>query len=112
MALKNQAKEVIFLPKNYKTSHVPVFFNSTIVNPIQMGIFRATHGWGEGKKAILPKICHTYPITMKLGTVIPYLKKTQKITESRDTPSEFWGQQHFFYQRLANFVLSRNTDIN
>ena len=24
----------------------------------------------------LPKICHTYPTMMKLGTVIPYLKKT------------------------------------
>ena len=23
----------------------------------------------------LPKICHTYPTMMKLGTVIPYLKK-------------------------------------
>ena len=26
-----------------------------------------------------PKICHTYPIIMSLGTVIPYLKKIQKI---------------------------------
>ena len=26
------------------------------------------------KKAPLPRICHTYPATMKLGTVIPYLK--------------------------------------
>ena len=55
-----------------------------------MGIFRATHEWGEGKNAILPKICHIYPAMMKLGIVIPYLKKTQKITESRDAPSEFW----------------------
>ena len=42
-------------------------------------------GWGGGKKAPLPKICHTYPTMMKLGTVIPYLKKIQKIYESRDT---------------------------
>ena len=45
---------------------------------------------GEGgacKKAPpLPKICHTYPTMMKLGTVIPYLKKIPKICESRDTP--------------------------
>ena len=34
-------------------------------------------------------ICHTYPTMMKLGTVIPYLKKIQKIYESRDTPLEF-----------------------
>ena len=53
-------------------------------NPIQMGIFGAAHGW-----APLPKICHTYPTMMKLGRVIPYLKKIQKIYESRDTLLEF-----------------------
>ena len=31
-------------------------------------------GGGGGKKAPLPKICHTYPTMMKLGTVKPYLK--------------------------------------
>ena len=52
---------------------------------------------GESKKALpLPKICHTYPTMMKLGTVIPYLKKIQKIYESRDTPLEFYWHQHFF----------------
>ena len=30
------------------------------------------------KKLTLPKICHTYPAMMKLGTVIPYLKKILK----------------------------------
>ena len=35
-----------------------------------------------------PKICHTYPAMMKLGTVIPYLKKIQKIYESHDTSRE------------------------
>ena len=57
-----------------------------------MGFFGAAHGWGEwggDKKAPLPKICHTYPTMMKLGTVIPYPKKIQKIYESRDTPLEF-----------------------
>ena len=34
---------------------------------------------GRGKKAPLPKICHTYPTKMKLGTAIPYLRKTQEI---------------------------------
>ena len=33
---------------------------------------------GGSKKAPLPKICHTYPTMMKLGTVISYLKKIQK----------------------------------
>ena len=43
---------------------------------------------GGGKKAPLPKICHRYPAMMKLGTVIPYLKKIQKIYESRDAALE------------------------
>ena len=53
-----------------------------------MGIFGAAHGWGR-QKGPFPKICHTYPIIMKLGTVIPYLKAIEKIYESRDTPPEF-----------------------
>ena len=40
-----------------------------------MGFFGAAHGRGGGQKAPLPKICHTFPTMMKLGTVIPYLKK-------------------------------------
>ena len=52
--------------------------------------FGATQGCGEGGKKIpLTKICHTYPITMKLGTVIIYQKKIQKIYESCDTALEF-----------------------
>ena len=54
-----------------------------------MGFFRAAHGWGVGKKAPLPKICHTYPTMLNFGTVIPYLKKIQNTYESRDTPCEF-----------------------
>ena len=46
--------------------------------------------------APLPKICHTYPTTMKLDTVIPYLRKIQKIYKSRDTSLEFCWHQHFF----------------
>ena len=61
-----------------------------------MGFFWAAHGWwwlGAGgvgaKKAPLPKICHTFSIMMKRGTVIPDPKKIQNIYESRDTPLEF-----------------------
>ena len=54
--------------------------------------FGATQGWGEGgPKVLLPKICHTYPVMMKLGTVIIYQKKIQKIYESCDTALEFCG---------------------
>ena len=53
-----------------------------------MALFGAAHGWGR-KKATHPKIYHTNPIMMKLGTVIPYPKKIQKIYEPRDTLFEF-----------------------
>ena len=59
-------------------------------NPIQDGPFwDCTRIWGGGEdKKNLPKICHTY-LTMKLGTVIVYLKKIQKIYESRVKPLDF-----------------------
>ena len=60
------------------------------INSIQDGHFRGCSRMGRGaKRPPLPKICHTYPTMMKLGIVIPYLKKTQKIYESRDTPPDF-----------------------
>ena len=52
----------------------------------KMGVFGAAHGWGGGP---LPKIRHTYPIMMKLGIVISYLRKIQKMYKSRDTSLEF-----------------------
>ena len=61
-----------------------------------MGFFEAAHGWEEPKRLPLPKICHAYPTMMRLGTVILYLRKIQKIYESRDTPFEFCRHYHFF----------------
>ena len=63
---------------------------NSALNPIKDGHFWGCSrmGW-RGKKAPLPKICHTYPTIMKLGTVIPYPKKIQKIYESRDTHLDF-----------------------
>ena len=58
------------------------------LHPIQDGPFRDC-SWMGSKKAHLPKICHTHPIMMKLGTVIPYLMKIQKIYELGDTHFEF-----------------------
>ena len=68
------------------------------INPVQDGPFRCCSqmGVGVGQKAPLPKICHTYPTMMKLGTVIPYLRKIQKMYKSRDTSLEFCWHQHFF----------------
>ena len=64
-----------------------------------MGIFESAHEWrggGGAKSPPVPKICHTYPTMIKLGTVIPYLKKIQKTYESRGAPSEVCQHQHFF----------------
>ena len=57
----------------------------------RMVLFRAAHGWPPKKaqKGPLPKICHTYPTMMKLGTILPYIKEIHKIYKSRDTPLEF-----------------------
>ena len=66
---------------------IEIFFTKELTL-FRMGFFGVAHGWG-GKKASLLVICHTYPKMMKLGTIIPYPKKIQKIYESRDTPLEF-----------------------
>ena len=60
---------------------------SFLFNPIQDRHFRGCSQVGRkgGKETLLPKICHTYPTFMKLGIVIPYLKKIQRIYKLRDT---------------------------
>ena len=55
----------------------------------RMGFFEAAHRWAMAKRRPVQKICHTYPAIKKLGTIIPYPKKIQKIYESRDTTFEF-----------------------
>ena len=56
--------------------------NSDFFSPIQHEHFRGCscmRSWdGVGQKGPFPKICHTYPQLMKLGTVILYLKKIKK----------------------------------
>ena len=57
-----------------------------------MGFFRAAYGLRGGGVvflAPLPKIRQTYPTMMKLGTVIPCLRKIQKMYKSRDASLEF-----------------------
>ena len=62
-----------------------------------MGFFGDAHGGGGGAFwPTLPEICHAYPTMIKLGTVIPYLRKTQNIYKSRDKSLEFCWHQHFF----------------
>ena len=71
-----------------------------------MGFFGAAYEWGrEGQKvAPLPKICHTYLSMMKLGTVIPYLKKIKKNVVPLTSA--------IFHRKSANFAISRNTCID
>ena len=60
------------------------FPGNLALNSIQNGHFRGCWRMGERvKKAPLPNICHTYSTIF--GTVIPYLKKIQKIYKARDT---------------------------
>ena len=58
---------------------------------------------GSGvKKDLLPNICHTYPTMMKVGTVIPFLKKIQKKYKLFGRPVEFYRHQHFSSE-IGNF---------
>ena len=63
-----------------------------------MGFFGAAH-----------KICHTYPITMKLDAVILYPKKIQKYM-NHVTHSLNSADINNFHRKSANIAISRNTD--
>ena len=56
-----------------------------------------------GPKSPLPKICDTYSTMMKLGTVIPYLKKIPKVYEPRDTPLESSLDINNFSPEISKF---------
>ena len=89
-------KHIQTIGRLLRTNCLSVFdhFVELVLNPIQDGLFRGYSRMG-GKKVPHPKICHT-SCTMKLGIIIPYLKKIQKIYESLDTFLEFCWHQHFF----------------
>ena len=77
-----------------------------------MGFFGAAHGWGgRAKRLSLPKICHTYPTVMKLGTVIPYPKRSKKYMNLVTLPLSS-AEISIFHRKSANFAISRNTDID
>ena len=60
------------------------------VNPIQDELFQGCSQMkGDLKRPTFPITDHIYHTMIKLSTVIPYLKKTQKLYESRDTTLEF-----------------------
>ena len=70
-------------------------------NPIQDGLFwSCLRIWGRGFLAPVPKICHTYPTMMKFGTVVTWHTPWLLLTST------------FFHRKSANFVISKNTDID
>ena len=88
---------------NTKQSQMKIIFPFYTVLQVftvfRMGLFGAAHIW-EG----LFKVCHTYLILMKIGTVIPYLKNIWKIHKSRDKPLEFCWHKHFFSENQQFLV--------
>ena len=59
------------------------------LNPIQDGLLWGCSQMGGGAKRPPSLKYVTYHTVMKLGTVIPHLKMTQKTNESRDTHLDF-----------------------
>ena len=55
-----------------------------------------------GGRSPFRKICYTYHTKKRLATIIPYLKKSQKISESRDKLLEFCWHQHFLIGNQQN----------
>ena len=71
-----------------------------------VGIFGAA--WP--KRSLFPKILHAHPVTMKLGTVIPYLKKSENIMNHVKHPLDF-ADISIFSPELSNFcyvILTQN----
>ena len=64
-----------------------------------------------GEKAPLLKICHTYSVMIKLGTIIPYLKKMQKMYDHVTHPL-ISADISMFPPEVSYFDISRNTDID
>ena len=73
-----------------------------------MGFLGAAHGWGGlfGPPSLKSV---THPTVMKLGTVIPYLRKILKIYKSHDTSLL---THQFFHRKSVHFATSRNTDVD
>ena len=83
--------------------------NIFLLTLFRIGLSGAAHGcWvGRGKRAFLPKICHTYPTMMKFSTVIPYINKIKKTSIMCHTLTFCWhhhfftgNQQHLLYQKI------------
>ena len=114
IAKDNYVETNEFLAKFVLVSFISLLHNKKeSFNPIQDGFWWGCSTMGRQKAPThLPKICPTYPTIMKIDTVTPYLKKIQKIYESRKSSLDSCWHKHFFYQKSSTFVTSRNTDID
>ena len=74
---------------------------AAVLTLFRMASFGAVHVSG-GKRPSTYKICQTYTTIMKLGIVIPYLKKIQKMYKLHDTSLEFCWHRHFLPE-IRNF---------
>ena len=85
--------------------------NIFLLTLFRIGLSGTTHGcWvGRGKRAFLPKICHTYPTMMKFSTVIPYINKIKK-NINHVSQTYFLLTSSFFHRKSAAFVISKNAD--
>ena len=88
-------KIYLYAKDSYKAKYQFLFHKreSTGLNLFSMGLFGAAHGWGWGQNdppppPSLKSVTYILQI-MKLGAVITYLKKIQKICKSGDTPLDF-----------------------
>ena len=74
-----------------------------------MGLFKAALMGRQ--KVPLPKTCHIYPTMIELGTVVPYLNKTQRYMNHVTNPLSC-SNVSIFHWKSANFAISKNTDID
>ena len=65
-----------------------------------MDLFGVAHGWGAKRPS--PKICHTYPTMMKLGRIIPYLRKN-KMYINHMTYSLSSADISIFWPKISKF---------
>ena len=95
---ENIRHHIFGLPRYVSSKLLFPRHTASILTLFRKGFFGAAHEW-MGPFCPLPKIRHTYPTMMKLGTIIPYLRKIQKMYHSHDASLEFCKHQHFFSRK-------------
>ena len=79
------------------------FLLSAFLNFFQDGLFWGCSRMGtDAKRPLLPKICHTYPTMMKLGTVDSYINKIQNYL-NHVTHSISFADMSIFSPEISNF---------